>query len=63
MTSCGMPPDLYQRALAEESGQDLLLLNTFTRITQDYETITRQGTLRDFLAYLDLLAGISVEVG
>ena len=25
--------DLYQRALNEESGQDLLLLNTFTRIT------------------------------
>ena len=55
--------DLYQRALHEESGQDLLLLNTFTRITQDYEAITRQGTLRDFLAYLDLLAGVSVEVG
>jgi len=54
---------LYQRALTEESGQDLLLLNTFTRITQDFETITRQGTLNDFLAYLDLLAGISVEVG
>jgi DNA helicase-2/ATP-dependent DNA helicase PcrA len=55
--------DLYQRALHEESGQDLLLLNTFTRITQDYEAITRKGTLRDFLAYLDLLSGVSVEVG
>jgi DNA helicase-2/ATP-dependent DNA helicase PcrA len=55
--------DLYQRALTEESGQDLLLLNTFTRITQDYEAITRQGTLKDFLACLDLLAGVSVEVG
>jgi len=55
--------DLYQRALTEESGQDLLLLNTFTKITQDYEAITRQGTLKDFLAYLDLLAGVSVEVG
>jgi len=55
--------DLYQRALNEESGQDLLLLNTFTRITQDYEAITRKGTLRDFLAYLDLLSGVSVEVG
>ena len=54
--------DLYQRALGEETGQDLLLLNTFTRITQDYEAITRQGTLRDFLAYLDLLSGVSVEV-
>jgi DNA helicase-2/ATP-dependent DNA helicase PcrA len=55
--------DLYQRALNEETGQDLLLLNTFTRITQDYEAITRKGTLRDFLAYLDLLSGVSVEVG
>jgi DNA helicase-2/ATP-dependent DNA helicase PcrA len=55
--------DLYQRALTDESGQNLLLLNTFIRITQDYEAITRQGTLRDFLAYLDLLAGVSVEVG
>jgi DNA helicase-2/ATP-dependent DNA helicase PcrA len=55
--------DLYQRALNEESGQDLLLLNTFTRITQDYEAITRRGTLRDFLGYLDLLSGVSVEVG
>ena len=54
---------LYQRALQEETGQDLLFLNTFTRITQDYEAITRQGTLRDFLSYLDLLAGVSVEVG
>jgi DNA helicase II / ATP-dependent DNA helicase PcrA len=55
--------DLYQHALNEETGQDLLLLNTFTRITQDYEAITRQGTLEDFLSYLDLLAGVSVEVG
>ena len=55
--------DLYQRALQEESGQDLLLLNAFTKITQDYEAITRQGTLNDFLAYLDLLSGVSVEVG
>jgi ATP-dependent DNA helicase UvrD/PcrA len=55
--------DLYQRALTEESGQDLLLLNTFVKITQDYEAITRQGTLEDFLSYLDLLAGVSVEVG
>jgi DNA helicase-2/ATP-dependent DNA helicase PcrA len=54
---------LYQRALNEETGQDLLLLNTFIRITQDYEAITRQGTLEDFLSYLDLLAGVSVEVG
>jgi DNA helicase-2/ATP-dependent DNA helicase PcrA len=54
---------LYQHALHEESGQDLLLLNTFIRITQDYEAISRQNTLQDFLAYLDLLSGISVEVG
>jgi DNA helicase-2/ATP-dependent DNA helicase PcrA len=54
---------LYQHALHEESGQDLLLLNTFIRITQDYEAISRKNTLQDFLAYLDLLSGISVEVG
>jgi DNA helicase-2/ATP-dependent DNA helicase PcrA len=54
---------LYQRALAEESGQDLLLLNTFLQITMDYEAITRDGTLAGFIRYLDLLSGISVEVG
>jgi len=53
---------LYQRALAEETGQDLLLLNTFLQITADYETITRDGTLAGFLPYLDLLSGISVEI-
>jgi DNA helicase-2/ATP-dependent DNA helicase PcrA len=55
--------DLYQCALQEETGQDLLLLNTFIQITQDYQAISRQGTLRDFLSYLDLLAGFSVEMG
>ncbi len=54
---------LYQRALAEESGQDLLLLNTFLQITADYEAITREGTLAGFIRYLDLLSGISVEIG
>jgi DNA helicase-2/ATP-dependent DNA helicase PcrA len=54
---------LYQRALAGESGQDLLLLNTFVQITTDYEAITRDGTLAGFIRYLDLLSGIAVEVG
>lgn len=54
---------LYRRALSEESGQDLLMLNTFTQITQDYEAIVRNGTLADFIAYLELLSGVSVEVG
>ena len=34
---------LYQRALAEENGQTLLFLNTFSRIVQEYESITREG--------------------
>ena len=54
---------LYQRALAEESGQDLLLLNTFMQIAGDYEAITRDGTLAGFIRYLELLSGISVEIG
>jgi DNA helicase-2/ATP-dependent DNA helicase PcrA len=54
---------LYQRALAEENGQTLLFLNTFSRIVQEYESITREGTLTDLLEYLDLLSGVSVEVG
>ena len=47
---------LYQRALAEENGQTLLFLNTFSRIVQEYESITREGTLTDLLEYLDLLS-------
>ncbi|MDD1677477.1 MAG: ATP-dependent helicase [Methanomicrobiales archaeon] len=55
--------DLYRRALTEETGTDLLLLKTFSQIVHDYEAIARRGTLTDFLRYLDLLSGISVEVG
>jgi DNA helicase-2/ATP-dependent DNA helicase PcrA len=54
---------LYQRALAEENGQDLLFLNTFAQIVGDYESINRESTLADLLGYLDLLSGVSVEVG
>ncbi len=54
---------LYQRALAEENGQDLLFLNTFAKIVAEYESITRERTLADLLGYLDLLSGVSVEVG
>ncbi len=54
---------LYQRALSEENGQNLLFLNTFSRIIQEYESITRESTLANLLDYLDLLSGVSVEVG
>ena len=48
---------LYQRALAEENGQDLIFLNTFSRIVAEYESITKESTLADLLGYLDLLSG------
>lgn len=54
---------LYQRAISEENGQNLIFLNTFSRIVQEYESITRESTLADLLGYLDLLSGVSVEVG
>jgi len=54
---------LYQRAVSGENGQSLIFLNTFSRIVSEYESITRESTLADLLGYLDLLSGVSVEVG
>ena len=55
--------DLYARALEDETGQEVLLLNQFLAITREYEEITRDATVESFLAYLRFLSGFSVEVG
>jgi len=55
--------DLYARALEDETGQDILLLNHFLTITREYEEITKDATVDSFLTYLRFLSGFSIEVG
>jgi DNA helicase-2/ATP-dependent DNA helicase PcrA len=55
--------DLYARALEDETGQAVLLLNQFLTITREYEEITRDVTVDSFLSYLRFLSGFSIEVG
>ena len=55
--------NLYQRALSDESQQEPLLLKTFLKITEDYESIAPGTTVKEFLDYCKLLSGFSVEVG
>lgn len=55
--------DLYARALEDETGQEVLLLNQFLTITREYEEITKDATVDTFLTYLRFLSGFSIEVG
>lgn len=55
--------DLYARALEDETGQEILLLNQFLTITREYEEITKDATVDSFLTYLRFLSGFSIEVG
>jgi len=55
--------DLYARALEDETGQEVLLLNQFLTITREYEEITKDATVDSFLTYLRFLSGFSIEVG
>ncbi|MDD1715153.1 MAG: ATP-dependent helicase, partial [Methanoregulaceae archaeon] len=52
----------YARALEDEGGSSVAVLNRFLEIARDYEAITREPTLPDFLSYLSLLSGISLDV-
>jgi DNA helicase-2/ATP-dependent DNA helicase PcrA len=55
--------DLYARALDDETGQEVLLLNQFLTITREYEEITPDATVDSFITYLRFLSGFSIEVG
>lgn len=55
--------DLYARALEDETGQEVLLLNQFLTIARDYEEITNDVTIDSFLTYLRFLSGFAIEVG
>jgi len=55
--------DLYARALEDETGQEVLLLNQFLTITREYEEITKEDTVDSFLTYLRFLSGFSIEIG
>ena len=53
---------LYPHALRDGEGQTRLLLTKFLEIAREYGEIVPQATVPDFLGYLDLLSGFSVEV-
>ena len=54
--------DLYKRSLHDENWRDLRLLNKLYEIAQEYESITKQPSVTDFLDYLDLLSGFHIEL-
>ncbi len=54
--------DLYKRSLREKNWRNTQLLNKLHEIANDYESITKEPTLTDFLDYLDLLNGFQIEL-
>jgi DNA helicase-2/ATP-dependent DNA helicase PcrA len=54
--------DLYKRSLREKNWRDTQLLNKLHEIANEYESITKEPTLSDFLDYLDLLSGFQIEL-
>src|ERR1035437_2730982 len=54
--------DLYKRSLREKNWRDTQLLNKLYEIAGEYESITKNPTLSDFLDYLDLLTGFQIEL-
>ncbi|MEI6842027.1 MAG: 3'-5' exonuclease, partial [Methanomicrobiales archaeon] len=52
----------YARALSEDEGASIAVLNKFQEITRDYEAITKEPTLLDFLDYITLLSGVILDV-
>jgi DNA helicase-2/ATP-dependent DNA helicase PcrA len=52
----------YARAVEDADGTTVAVLNRFGEIARDYEAITREPALPDFLAYLSLLSGVSLDV-
>jgi DNA helicase-2/ATP-dependent DNA helicase PcrA len=54
--------DLYKRSLHEQNWRDAQLLNKLYEIAQEYESITKQPSVTDFLDYLGLLSGFQIEL-
>jgi DNA helicase II / ATP-dependent DNA helicase PcrA len=53
---------IYRTALADETGQQRLVLHQLYAIAQEYDAITREPGIADFLEYVDLLSRFSLEV-
>jgi DNA helicase-2/ATP-dependent DNA helicase PcrA len=54
--------DLYKRSLREKNWRNTQLLNKLHEIANEYESITKEPTLSDFLDYLNLLTGFQIEL-
>jgi len=57
--------DLYKRTVqtdSVETRRNRLVLNEFYHIAQEFESITKNSTLLDFLSYLDLMSGFEIEI-
>jgi len=54
--------DLYKRSLQEHNWHNIQLLNKLYEIAQEYESITKQPSVADFLDYLELLSGFQIEL-
>ena len=53
---------LYRVAVAGAAAQSISALNTFYSIAAEYDAITREASLPDFLEYLGLMADFKVDV-
>lgn len=57
--------DIYKRTTKDdlpESGKDRLLLNEFLGITQDFEGIRKNATLKEFLEHIDLMSDFDIDI-
>ncbi len=58
--------DIYKRTLQDadfnESARDRLVLHEFLDIVQEFESVTKNGTVRDLLAHIDMMSGFDIEL-
>jgi DNA helicase-2/ATP-dependent DNA helicase PcrA len=53
---------LYRETLENDDGRHRLVLNRFYTLSKDYESITKDARVDDFLEYLSLLSDMDIEV-
>ena len=53
---------IYRSALAEDGGVHRQVLNQFYTLAKDYDALTREARVDDFLEYLALLSDVDVEI-
>ncbi|KQC04283.1 MAG: hypothetical protein APR53_00065 [Methanoculleus sp. SDB] len=53
---------VYREALDNDDGRHRLVLNRFYELSRDYESITKDARVDDFLEYLSLLSDMDVEM-